>query len=125
MDGSNVERRRLKRHSAAIPALVRSAKETWQGEVTSISKKGLSVRSVTLPPPGTPLCVVLRLPRDCRFTRAGKEVDSVEVIGSVRWTTDSRERGTYRFPAFGFEIEEWSDDYQEFFERFLFKRAAD
>jgi hypothetical protein len=122
---SNVERRRLKRHSAAIPALVRSAKETWQAEVTSISKKGLAVRSVSLPPPGTQVRVVIKIPPDCRFKRHGKPIDSVEVIGSVRWTTDSRPRGSYRFPAFGFEIEEWSSDYQEFFERFLFKRASD
>lgn len=125
MDPSNVERRRLKRHTAAIPALVRTGKETWQGEVTCISKKGLAVRSLTLPQPGTQVRIVLRLPHDCRFKRHGKEVDSVEVVGSVRWNTDSRERGTYRFPAFGFEIDEWSSDYQEFFERFLFKRTAE
>jgi len=122
--GSNVERRHLKRHTAAIPALVRTAKETWQAEITSVSKKGLSLRSITLPPPGTQVRVVIKLPPDCRFRRAGKPVESVEVVGTVVWTTDSRERGTYRYPAFGFQLEEWSSDYQEFFERFLFARDA-
>ncbi len=122
---SNVERRRPQRYSAAIPALVRTGKETWQAEVISISKKGLAVRSVTLPKPGTQVRVVIKLPADCRFKRAGRPIDSVEVVGAVRWTTDSRARGSYRYPAFGFLIEEWSSDYQEFFERFLFARAAD
>jgi hypothetical protein len=122
---SSVERRLLKRHVTAIPALVRTNKDTWQAEVTSVSKKGLGVRSVTLPAPGTELRVVLKIPPDCRWTSAGRVVETVEVVGSVRWTTDSRPKGSYRYPGFGFRIDEWSSDYQEFFERFLFLRAAD
>jgi hypothetical protein len=124
-DPSAVERRHLKRHSTAIPALVRTGKETWQAEVTSVSKKGLTVRSLTLPRPETQVRVILRIPADCRWTRRGLSVDSVEVIGSVRWTTDQKPRGSYKYPAFGFRIDEWSSDYQEFFERFLFARAGD
>jgi hypothetical protein len=124
-DASDVERRHLKRHQTALPALVRTARETWQVEVTSVSKKGLTVRSLTLPPPETQVRIVLRIPPDCRFERGGKTVDSVEVVGSVRWNTDGKPKGSYRYPAFGFRIDEWSSDYQEFFERFLFARAAD
>ena len=105
-----MENRRLKRTATAIPALLYVEGMTSQGEILSISKKGLFVHSMNIPSPGAVVRVVLKTPT----------AEKIEVSGHVRWTTDQLAPGTYRYPGFGMLINEWSDDFQEFFERMLF-----
>jgi hypothetical protein len=105
-----MEKRRLKRTATAIPALLYAEGMTLQGEILSISKKGLFVHSMNIPSKGTVVRVVLKVPG----------VEKIEVSGHVRWTTDQLPPGTYRYPGFGMLIDEWSEDFHEFFERMLF-----
>ena len=105
-----MEKRRLKRTATAIPALLYAEGMTSQGEILSISKKGLFVHSMNIPSKGTAVRVVLKT--------LGAE--KIEVVGHVRWTTDELEPGTYRYPGFGMLIDEWSGELQELFERLLF-----
>jgi hypothetical protein len=105
-----MEKRRLKRTGAVIPALIYTEGMTSQGEILSISKKGLFIHSVSIPARGSSVRVVLKRPG----------LDKIEVVGHVRWTTDELPAGKYRYPGFGLMIDEWSGEFQELFERLLF-----
>jgi Tfp pilus assembly protein PilZ len=106
-----MERRRtLRVATKPIPVLVCYEKRTLQGEILNLSKKGLFVRCMEMPPIGAEVRVVLK----------NRKGEKVEIVGNVRWTTDQLERGAYRSPGFGMVFTDWNEAYHDLFEQILF-----
>lgn len=105
------EPRRLKRTQNAIPAIFFTETNSYQGEILSVSKRGLFVRCMDIPPKDAVVRVVFRHADPPR---------KLELKGQVIWTTDELPRGKYRDPGFAMQFEDWNAEYHEFFERLLF-----
>ena len=109
MNDEGRERRRLKRFMSRIPATYVCGKLTGRGAVKNLSKEGLFVRSDTVPEPGQTVHVLLQPP----------ENPKVEVVGTVRWTTDQLPSRAPGQTGFGLRIEDPPDAYLELFARIL------
>ncbi|MCP4007455.1 MAG: hypothetical protein GY725_25020 [bacterium] len=108
MSDANSERRKLKRAVERIPAAFETASFRGTGYIKNVTKEGLFVRADQLPPPMEPVRVIFH----------NRDGNKIEVIGSVRWTTDQLQREDTK-PGFGMRIETQSPDFLEFFEQIL------
>jgi hypothetical protein len=93
-----------------IPAVFESDRRKAQGEILSLSKKGLFLRCMDIP----------EVSAEVRVTFKTERHEKVEVVGHVTWSTNQLEPGKYRSPGFGMRFSAWSDEYHEFYERALF-----
>jgi hypothetical protein len=108
------ERRKLKRIVQRIPARFSTATAQGAGHVKNLCKEGLFLRTDALPEPGEQVQVLI-------LTR---ERLKIEVLGTVRWTTDQLPDSEEVEPGqegFGVLIEAPSEEFREFFADLLLK----
>jgi hypothetical protein len=104
-----IERRKLRRILKRIPAAFESGALRGKGHVKNVSKEGLFVRSSVLPPVGS----------DVRVIFPARNGSKIQVLGTVRWTTDQLPAAEKAKPGFGVYIARGNDDFDEFFEQIL------
>ena len=105
------ERRRAVRVGIRpIPVVFECDRRKAQGEILSLSKKGLFLRCMEIP----------ELSAEVRVTFKTEQKQKIEVVGHVTWSTNQLEPGQYRSPGFGLRFSAWSDAYHDFYERTLF-----
>ncbi len=103
-----IERRKLKRSVARVPASFESGEVRGKGHVKNVSKGGLFLRSDVLPEPGSEIRVLFH-------TQQGRKV---EIEGIVVWSTTELEQPDAR-PGFGVRFEGASEQFLEFYEQIL------
>lgn len=103
------ERRRLKRIVGRIGARFESEGLRGQGYIKNLHKRGMFLRSSLLPQPGADVCIVFE----------GPDGEKVEVVGTIRWTTDQIGRLEQGQPGFGILLHHSNADYLRFFETIL------
>ena len=103
-----IERRKLKRSVARVPASFESGEVRGKGHVKNVSKGGVFLRSDVLPEPGSEIRVLFH-------TQQGRKV---EIEGIVVWSTTELEQPDAR-PGFGVRFEGASEQFLEFYEQIL------
>ncbi len=103
-----IERRKLKRSVARVPASFESGEVRGKGHVKNVSKGGLFLRSDVLPEPGSEIRVLFH-------TQQGRKV---EIERIVVWSTTELEQPDAR-PGFGVRFEGASEQFLEFYEQIL------
>jgi hypothetical protein len=104
-----VERRRLRRILKRIPAAFEAGSLRGKGHVKNVSKEGLFLRSSVLPPVGC----------DVRVIFHDRNGSKIQVLGTVRWTTDQLPASEKAKPGFGVYIPRGNGEFDEFFEQIL------
>ena len=93
-----------------IPVVFESGRRKAQGEILTLSKKGLFVRCMEIP----------EVSAEVRVTFKTEQQVKIEVVGHVTWSTNQIQPGQYRSPGFAIRFSAWSDEYHDFYERALF-----
>lgn len=104
-----IERRKLKRTVARVPASFESGDLRGKGHVKNVSKGGVFLRSECLPESGS----------DVRILFHSRDGRKIEVTGIVVWNTNELGGHPEVRPGFGIRFHEHSDAYREFYEQIL------
>ena len=108
--GKGVERRSLTRVVKRISATFVAGPVRGKGHIKNVSKRGMFLRTIQIPEVGTPVRVTFR----------DRDGSTVEVNGTVHWTTKQLPASSKAQPGFGIQIPADSQEFTEFFERILF-----
>ena len=96
---------RSQRVSAGVPASFRARRLAGEGHILNVSEEGVFIRSRLLPRPDDDVRIL--------FCFSGK---TIEVRGTVRWTTDRRTDSERIAPGFGVLLDRPGRDFLEFFQ---------
>ncbi len=108
-DSGHPERRRLRRVVKRIPVWFVCGTLQGDGHVRNLSKEGLFLCTEVMPEAGDMVQVLIKRENGTK----------VELIGSVRWTTEAVPERSEGYPGFGIRLEPVTDDYRDFFESLL------
>jgi hypothetical protein len=111
---SQVDKRRLKRTVTRIPAVFAGGATHGNGHIKNVSLEGLFLRTDTLPVTGDVVNVAFFIP----------DGNTVEVSGTVRWTTAELDPAQGAKPGFGMHIDKHSLAYIGFYEELLMQLQA-
>ena len=104
-----MEPRIIKRTATRIPAMYAGESAHGSGYVKNMTREGLFLRTDVLPRPGESVNVVFYLP----------EGGTIEIRGSVCWTTEEVSSDPKPRPGFGMRIEDSDSAYLAFYEELL------
>ncbi len=103
------KRLRMSRKMKPIRAAFKTDQLRAKGEIATIAMEGLFIATESLPSADDRVTIAFRDP-------AG---NTIEVSGSVRWTTAQLPPGKCAKPGFGVHLEAPGDAYQAFYEAVL------
>ncbi len=103
------DRRRLKRAVERIPAAFQAGEMRGTGYIKNVTKQGLFVRTDDIPTPLAPVRVIFH----------NRDGGKIEVVGSVRWTTDQLPPDKRAKGGFGMLIEVLAAEFLDFYEQIL------